>query len=464
MDRDSQKNRNEASADPPVVGSVRLLDRYLAGDTQAATQLFDRYVTRLVALARSRMNSGMRRRLDPEDVVHSAYRSFFLRAAEGDFEFGESADLWRLLAQITLNKTRKQAERHMAARRDYRRDDAECVAGLTTEVEPSPDEAAALVEQVRLVTERLSADERIAFSAFLCGDSEDAIAGRFGRSPRTVRRVLSRVRSLIERQVLDGANPPSDCETPLENPLPYSDFRLERLIGAGGMGKVYRATQLSTGGSVAVKALRKDRQRDTRAVRQFLHEAAVVQRIRHPGVIRVHGLGRFPSGGYFIVMDYVEGNDLQTLVDRRAAPPDRGAAIVERVAEAVQCSHAAGVVHCDLKPANILLGPGGEVVVTDFGFAKIIAEGDSPAALGGTLVYLAPELLTGRGTPTPAADVYSLARILQRLGAGDQPQFQSVCHRCLSEDASARPQTAAEFLLLLRQASARERSDAAGHS
>ena len=464
MDKDSQKNRNEASPDPLVVGSVRLLDCYLAGDSQAATRLFDRYVTRLVALARSRLNSGMRRRLDPEDVVHSAYRSFFLRAAEGYFEFGESADLWRLLAQITLNKTRKQAERHTAARRDYRRDDAEREAGLATEVEPSPDEAAALVEQVRLVTERLSADERVAFSAFLRGDTEDAIAGRLGRSPRTVRRVLSRVRSLIERQVLDEANPPSDCETPLEYPLPFSDFRLERLIGAGGMGKVYRATQLSTGGTVAVKALRKDRQRDTRAVRQFLHEAAVVQRIHHPGVIRVHGLGRFPSGGYFIVMDYVEGDDLQTLVDRHVAPPDQGVAVVERVAEAVQCSHSAGVVHCDLKPANILLGHGGEVVVTDFGFAQIIAEGGSPAALGGTLGYLAPELLTGRGTPTPAADVYSLARILQRLGADDQPHFHSLCQRCLSEDATARPQTAAEFLFLLRQASARERSDAAGQS
>lgn len=155
---------------------------------------------------------------------------------------------------------------------------------------------------------------------------------------------------------------------------------------------------------------------------------------------------------------------MQTLVDRHVAPPDQGVAVVERVAEAVQCSHSAGVVHCDLKPANILLGHGGEVVVTDFGFAQIIAEGGSPAALGGTLGYLAPELLTGRGTPTPAADVYSLARILQRLGADDQPHFHSLCQRCLSEDATARPQTAAEFLFLLRQASARERSDAAGQS
>ncbi|WP_146444362.1 protein kinase domain-containing protein [Botrimarina colliarenosi] len=405
---------------------MRLLDRFQAGDSQAAPEIFDRYVARLIGLARSRLSQGLKRRIDPEDVVHSAYRSFFVHAAEGDFALEQSGDLWRLLAQITLNKLRKQAERHTAARRDFRRDEGDAKAAFQASAEPAPEEAAALIEQVRLVAERLSADERFVLSAYLRGDSVDMIAKRLAKSPRTVRRALARVRTQTERQLLGSGEccEVSVDETPLEYPIPYSDFRLERLIGAGGMGKVYLATQQSTGEVVAVKALRKVRQTDNRAVKQFLHEAAVVERMDHPGVIRVRGLGRFPTGGYFIVMDLIDGGDLQTLIDTQRLPLTAAVAILERVAEAIVHAHQAGVVHCDLKPANILLGRDQRVVVTDFGFAQIIAGERAPAALGGTLGYLAPELLERRGRPTPAADVYSLGRILERIVDSEQSSLR----------------------------------------
>lgn len=457
MDKESQRKLEKKSqSETTAPDSIRLLDRYQAGDSQAATDLFDRYVVRLIALARSRLSRGMRRRVDPEDIVHSAYRSFFVRAAHGEFELGQSGDLWRLLAQIALNKLRKQAERHTAARRDVRRDEGTGEMAFPAAVEPTPEEAAMLIEQLRLVAERLSAEERFVLSAYLQGDSIEEIAKRLSKSPRTVRRAFARVRSQTERQMLGSREYPVAAvqEIPLEDPLPYSDFRLERMIGAGGMGKVYRATQKSTGEVVAIKALRKNRQSDGRAVKQFLQEAAVVERMDHPGIIRVRGLGRFPTGGYFIVMEFIEGENLQTLIETRRLPPAEAVTLVRRVAEAVAYSHEAGVVHCDLKPANILLGPGNKVVVTDFGFAQIIADENSAASFGGTLGYLAPELLRSSGIPTPAADVYSLGRILQRVASSEQSHLRGVCARCLVEDPGQRPPTAVAFLSLLCEASA----------
>lgn len=387
------------------------------------------------------------------------YRSFFLRAADGAFELQQSGDLWRLLAQITLNKVRKQAERQAAARRDFRRDEAIEAAPHQAAPEPAPEEAAALVEQVRLVAERLSGDERLALAAFLQGDSDDEIARQLSKSPRTVRRALARVRALVEREVL-GLNPSSGGAEPdappLTNPLPYSDFRLERLIGAGGMGKVYRATQLSTGETVAVKALRKERQTDSRAVRQFLHEAEVVAGLNHPGVIRVHGLGRFPSGGYFLVMNWIDGTDLQSLVDSGGIDFHETLRILRAAAEAISHSHQAGVVHCDLKPGNILLGTDGRVVVTDFGFAHLLKGTPVPTALGGTIGYLAPELLDSQTSPTPLADIYSLGRILERLTGQHDARAAELISRCVARAPSDRPKSATDFLLALQQVEAKE--------
>lgn len=454
MDKESEDFLDEELPASAAADASRLLNRFRAGERDAAAELFNRYVARLVGLASSRLSRGMRRRVDPEDVVQSAYRSFFVHAAEGDYQIGESADLWRLLARITLNKVRKQAERHTAARRDFRRDDGLSDAGTAVAVKPTPIEAAALVEQFGLVVERLSADERLALAAHLQGDQLDEIARRLGKSPRTVRRALARARSLAEHQLLESTAFPTHFvgESPPENQLPYSDYRLERLIGAGGMGKVYRATQISTGAVVAIKAIRKDRQKDPRAVKQLVHEAAVVGGPRHPGIIRVHGLGRFPAGGYFLVMDHVEGYNLQTLVDQRRVRPDDAVSVIERVAEAIGHAHAAGVVHCDLKPANVLVSANGAVVVTDFGFAQLISKGSPRTLLGGTLGYLAPELLKGLRSPSPAADVFSLGRMLQRIVALDEARLQRVSEHCLAENAADRPQSIAEFLRLLRAA------------
>src|SRR5262245_46342185 len=98
--------------------SRELLQRVEAGDSEAAAAVFDRYIERLLALARARINAQLRRRVDADDVVQSAYRSFFVHAENGEYSLGESGDLWRLLAQITINKLYSQVEKHTAARRN----------------------------------------------------------------------------------------------------------------------------------------------------------------------------------------------------------------------------------------------------------------------------------------------------------------------------------------------------------
>jgi tRNA A-37 threonylcarbamoyl transferase component Bud32 len=224
-------------------------------------------------------------------------------------------------------------------------------------------------------------------------------------------------------------------------PLPYWDYVLERLIGMGGMGKVYRARQKSLARTVAIKALRKSRQADPWAVEQFLQEARLVGGFRHPNIVSVNGLGRFPGGGYFLVMDFIDGQDLTRWQGGRPATVQEAMRITREVALAIAYAHAQGVVHCDLKPGNVLLASDGHVYVTDFGFARLVNPPtvSEPAIFGGTLPYLAPELLEMRAEAIgPAVDVYGLGGILYTLLSGRTP-FEGDFQEIMQKISSAEP-------------------------
>jgi RNA polymerase sigma-70 factor (ECF subfamily) len=188
--------------------SAQLLARFQQGDEQAAEAIFQRYVSRLTALARSRLAPRLSRRIDPEDVVLSAYRSFFLRARRGEYALIRGGDLWRLLVAITLHKTRRQAARHAADKRDFAReqpDSPSAAYGMIDHIagrEPTPDEAAALLEEYALMMGDLSDLERQVFELRLQGLAQDEIAARIERSERTARRVLEQVRERLERRLL----------------------------------------------------------------------------------------------------------------------------------------------------------------------------------------------------------------------------------------------------------------------
>lgn len=188
-----------------------LVARWRAGDEEGADALFSRYAQRLIALARSRLSPKLARRMDPEDVVQSAYRSFFVGAREGRYFFRRSGDLWRLLVAITLHKLHHQIERHTAGKRTVDREETfGSGSGLynalaaTAAPEASPFEALALVDELHEMMARLEPSQRRVLEMRLQGNSVTEIAVETDRSERTVRRVLEKLRHELERRLVQG--------------------------------------------------------------------------------------------------------------------------------------------------------------------------------------------------------------------------------------------------------------------
>lgn len=440
--------------------SYDLLKQYRAGESEAAAAIFERYVDRLVALARKRLSARLSQRVDPEDVAQSAFRSFFLHAREGEFELRKAGDLWSLLAQIALHKLHRQVERHHAKRRTVARDAGSKGVAAAQEPEPGPAEVVALVESLQRIFADLGDEPRYVLMETLRGKDVEQTSKSMKKSPRSVRRYLAEVRERIERELVGERQPASGQflrqRSVIDSALAVKadDYLLEQMLGAGGMGKVYRVRERTTGQTFAVKALRKIRQGDPRAVAQFVQEAKILAALRHPNIVKFHGIGEFPAGGLFIVMDYVAGGSLGERL-RRGRIPEREALIVVRlVSEAVAHANERGIVHADLKPANVLLATDGWPIVTDFGFARIMAADVSAdvSMVGGTAAYMAPEVYRLSETPTVAADVYGLGAMLWALVTGRPPgrgevideysgvgpSVVRVCRRCLMEKPADR--------------------------
>lgn len=174
-----------------------LLQRWMDGDDDAATEIFDLFACRLVALARTRMDQSLQSRLDPSDVVQSAYGSFFRRAAAGDFEIEEDGDLWQLLATITVNKLRKKFRFHTAQKRSVHQEagpqerSVQWEAIQSAATEPTPHDALALIESVDDLLGALDETQRQIVEMRLKGWRVADIAVRSERTERTVRRVVN---------------------------------------------------------------------------------------------------------------------------------------------------------------------------------------------------------------------------------------------------------------------------------
>lgn len=173
--------------------SAQLLTRCAAGDSVAEAALFERYVVRLTLLARARLSRRLAVRVDPEDIVLSAYRSFFLAAREQRFELRYSGDLWRLLVKITLRKVADQAERHTAQRRDMSRDEAgEANWRAVIARDPSAAEVAQAIELLEQLLAALPPLGVRVVQLRLQGYRQDEIAAELHCAERTVRRWLER--------------------------------------------------------------------------------------------------------------------------------------------------------------------------------------------------------------------------------------------------------------------------------
>ncbi len=191
-------------------------------------------------------------------------------------------------------------------------------------------------------------------------------------------------------------------------------YQLLERIDAGGAGEVWRARDLRLGREVAVKILGSDAGEAFRA--RFADEARRAAAVSHPNVVTVFDEGR-DGAESFMVMEYVRGKTLRDLVGERGPlPAHQAARIVAQVAAALDAAHEAGVIHCDVKPANVIVDEHGHAKLTDFGVARA-ARGPREHELIGTARYIAPELVAGEPA-TERSDVFSLGLVAYELIAG----------------------------------------------
>ncbi len=188
-------------------------------------------------------------------------------------------------------------------------------------------------------------------------------------------------------------------------------YEITRRLGRGGMGIVYAAQDRVLHREVAIKVL--DELGSHAATAQLLAEARILGRLEHPGIVPVHDAGTLADGRVFYVMKLVRGNQLDAAIASRTL--NERLDLFRRICEAVSFAHAHGIVHRDLKPENVMLGPFGEVLVMDWGVAKVAGAAPDEEAVVGTPGYMAPEQERDAGSVDARADIYALGVVLEAM-------------------------------------------------
>ncbi|OAI40970.1 hypothetical protein AYO38_00890 [bacterium SCGC AG-212-C10] len=201
-------------------------------------------------------------------------------------------------------------------------------------------------------------------------------------------------------------------------------YRLERLLGTGGMAEVWLGEDLRLGRWVAVKILRETLgDADEDIVGGIQREARVIARLQHPNIVSAFDAGEF-AGRHYLVQEYVHGYSLRQLLETQGRfTEDETLRYGTQIAGAIDYAHQQGVLHCDIKPENILVNENGVAKITDFGVADTVTRTLSPEQARdvlGTIAYLAPEVIQGAPS-TPQSDVYSLGLTLYEMAAGRLP-------------------------------------------
>ena len=238
----------------------------------------------------------------------------------------------------------------------------------------------------------------------------------------------------------------------LQEKLPQ--FEALEFLGRGGMGMVYKARQKALDREVAIKVLASEWQGDSGFAARFEREAKTLAQMSHPNIVTVHDFGE-ADGFFYIVMEYIDGVNLRSLLHEGKLAPEQALAIVPPVCAALEYAHAKGVVHRDIKPENLLLDRDGRVKIADFGIATMVGTAGEKS---GTPPYMAPE--QERGHADRRADIYALGVVLYEMLTGEHPTTEVVAPsqkvqvdvkidemvlRALEREPERRYQTAAEF-------------------
>jgi predicted ATPase len=230
-------------------------------------------------------------------------------------------------------------------------------------------------------------------------------------------------------------------------PTTFGHYRVDMRIGSGGMGEVFRAFDTRLNRPVAVKLMRNAHTEQAAIVQRFLREARAASALNHPNIVTIHEVGETPTGELFIVQELIDGRTLRAIIDERqtlATTVDIG----RQVARALAAAHAAGIVHRDVKPENIMVRADGYVKVLDFGLARVVDHqaaqrsttvnlNTEPGTVLGTAAYMSPEQARGEQAG-PAADIFALGVVLYEMTAGRRPfvapSSASVLAAILSEE------------------------------
>ncbi len=225
-------------------------------------------------------------------------------------------------------------------------------------------------------------------------------------------------------------------------------YQLLEQLGSGGMADVFRARDPVLDRYVAIKILRKDFSVSEEFQKNFRLEARAAANLSHPNIVTVHDFG-FADDLLFIVMELIPGKDLKQLIRERGRfSVETGVPLMAQACAGIGYAHRAGIVHCDVKPHNMLVAKDGRLKVTDFGIARALAtvsQGERAKVVWGSPLYFAPEQAAGEA-PTPASDVYSLGVVMYELLTGAPPFTAGSAEELARLHISARPIPISEYL------------------
>jgi len=248
---------------------------------------------------------------------------------------------------------------------------------------------------------------------------------------------------------------------PISSGSKLGPYEILSLLGAGGMGEVYRARDPRLGRDVAIKVLPADRMADEGRRRRFIQEARAASALNHPNIVTVHEVDSV-DGIDFIVMEYLAGQTLGNVIPRQGMRLDQLLRVATPIADALTRAHAAGIVHRDLKPANVMVSAEGTVKVLDFGLAKLVTsrggpesetdvdEGERgtlsrPGAVAGTIGYMSPEQAAG-GEVDARSDVFSFGALLYEMATGHRAFAGSSAADVLAALMREQPKPASEVV------------------
>ena len=226
-----------------------------------------------------------------------------------------------------------------------------------------------------------------------------------------------------------------------DTPLLNKRYQLEKNIGTGGMAIVYRARDLMLERNVAIKILRKDLSSDPSFRERFRQEAKAAANLYHPNIVTIHDFG-LDAGQFFIVMENVAGKDLKSILQQRGRLKwEEAVSLMVQACAGIGYAHRAGLVHCDLKPHNLLVTSDMRLKVADFGIARALASiqpEEKADIVWGSPQYFSPEQARGEA-PSPASDVYSLGVVLYEMVTGRLPFIASTASELAQMHREAQP-------------------------